>query len=551
MLALEAPALGLSEWACRGYQIGGIAEARRRLAAGMRRVLVVAPTGAGKTSMFAHIARLCVERDQPVLILAHRVELIDQTYARLLSAGIPRAWLGVIRGGDTRRNPGARVHVASVDTLRGWVGSRALPKASVVIVDEAHRSAAASYVKIADAYRDAKILGFTATPWRLDGKGLREQFDDLVVVATLPQMIDAGYLVPLRCYSHPTGPDLAGVATRGGDFVQEDLAKTMLSSVLLGSLVEEYRRRALGRAAFAFAVSIEHAQEIAASFNAADIPAAAIHGETEGAERSKALEDLRAGRIQVLANVQLFTEGTDVQDVKCLILARPTLSHALAFQMIGRGMRPCPATGFEDCVVLDHAGVLAIHGHPLEPQEYNLEPPKKRKVGAAQTKECPACGETVSLAATMCPCGHAWERAERERLVEVPGQLVEAAPRPPVELTKEEERKRIYTALGIARKAGVGNVEAYARGILRKQLRREPDPAVWASCVAPRAPIPSDLAASIQRALLAKKNPPPSPEPSEPSGGESDEWGSVRFASGAMGPTTPPTASTEIVEASF
>ncbi len=540
---LDAPKLTPSQWSCRGYQLAGITKVKARLAGGARRVLVVAPTGSGKTSILAQIARTVVEREGSVLILAHRVELIDQAYARLVSAGIPRAWLGVIRGGDPRRNPGARVQVASVDTLRGWVGTRPLPKASVVIVDEAHRSAAASYVKIAEAYPDAKILGFTATPWRLDGKGLREQFDDLVVVATLPQMIDAGYLVPLRCYSHPAGLDLGGVAVRGGDFVQEDLAERMRSRALLGSLVEEYQRRALGRVAFAFAVSIEHAQEIAESFNAAGIPAAAIHGGTESTERSKALEGLRAGRIKVLANVQLFTEGTDVQEVKCLILARPTLSHALAFQMIGRGMRPCPETGYEDCVVLDHAGVLSIHGHPLEPQEYNLEPPKKRKVGAGQTKTCPSCEREVPAGATLCECGHVWERAEREPLVKIPGQLVETAPRPPVELPASEERRRIHGALAIARRQGAGNVEAYARGILRKQLRREPCPILWGQCVAPLGERGAALLASVRHALEAKKNPAPTPsaEPAPapasthdaPPWAEADPdpegWGTVRW----------------------
>lgn len=478
-LSLVPPALGPCTITPRGYQSRALAELRAEIARGSRYVLLVAPTGAGKTFTAAMIIRSALERGGDVLVLAHRKELLDQMYSTCERAGVPRAWLQVIRGGDKRRNPGARVHVASVDTLRNWVGTGRLPKVRVIIIDEAHRSAAAGYVKIREAYPNAVVIGLTATPWRLDGKALDTLYQSSVVVATIPELVAEGALVPVRCFTHPKGPDLSSVKTKGGDFDQEQAASVMRSRVLLGSVVEEYKRRAEGRAAFGFACNVAHAQELARTCVEAGIASVAIHGESSDEERRSALAGLRDGSIRIVWNAALFTEGTDVPQVKCVILARPTLSRALAFQMIGRGMRPCPETGFEDCVLLDHAGVLPIHGHPMEPQDYALTSAKTKASGPAQTKNCPACGETVALGTTLCACGHAWERAEREGPVVVPGKLQEVTVKPPKTLAPIVERGLIRRAFAIAAKRGASDLRRYARGILRKQLHRDPDPALF------------------------------------------------------------------------
>lgn len=475
-LALTIPAAELGPCAIvpRGYQARAVNELRAEIARGARRVLLVAPTGAGKTLTASLVIRSAIEKGGDVLVLAHRSELLDQMYATCERVGIPRAWLQVIRGGDKRRNPGARVHVASVDTLRNWVGTGRLPKVRVIIIDEAHRSAAAGYVKIREAYPDAIVIGLTATPWRLDGKALDALYDASVVVASIPELVAQGALVPVRCFTHPKGPDLSGVKTKGGDFDQEQAASVMRSRILLGSVVEEYLRRASGRAAFGFACNVAHAQELAQVCRDAGITSVAIHGESEERERRAALDGLRDGSVKIVWNAALFTEGTDVPQVKCVILARPTLSKALAFQMLGRGMRPCPETGFADCVLLDHAGVLPIHGHPMEPQDYSLTTAKAKASGPAQTKNCPSCGETVALGTTLCACGHVWERAEREGPTVVPGKLEEVAVKPPLEVTRTQEAKMIRVAFAIAAKRSAAMPDRYALGILRKQLRREP-----------------------------------------------------------------------------
>lgn len=464
----------------RPYQTQSVGQVLRLVREGVRRILLVAPTGAGKTVCLAALAVDAIRRDQCVLVLAHRRELINQTVDKLEAASVPLDHIGVVMAGDRRRNPGAPVQVASVDTLRNWIGRRGLPLANWVIIDEAHRSAAQSYRSIADAYPEATILGLTATPWRLDGQGLKDLFDEAVVVATMRELIDQGFLVPLRCYSHPTRPNLSGVKIRGGEFAEEEIAQVMRSSLLLGSIPEQYKARADGRAAFGFAVNVEHAHELARVCSEAGIPAVAVSGETDTDERARALDELRSGRVRIVWNCQLFTEGTDVPEVKAIILARPTLSRTLAFQMIGRGMRPCSSTGFGDCIVLDHAGVLPIHGHPLEPQDYSLTSTRKRAtVGKSMVKECPVCGELVALGAVLCACGHAWERAERTAPTQVNGQLVEHTPRPPVILSPSAEEQMCRAALRKAIDQGAKQPIPYARSILERQLRRSPDKAIF------------------------------------------------------------------------
>ncbi len=504
-LALSIPSaeLGPCTITPREYQTRALAALRAEIARGSRYVLLVAPTGAGKTVSAAMIVRSALERGNDVLLLAHRVELLDQMYATIERLGVPRAWMQVIRGGDKRRNPGARVHIASVDTLRGRVGSGRLrlPRAQVVIIDEAHRSAAAGYVKVREAYPSAVVIGLTATPWRLDGKPLDTLYQASIVVATIPELVASGALVPARCFTHPKGPDLSGVKTKGGDFDQQQAASVMRSRILLGSVVEEYLRRASGRAAFGFACNVAHAEELAETCRAAGIPSVAIHGENSDEERRGALEGLRDGTIRIVWNAALFTEGTDVPQVKCVILARPTLSKALAFQMLGRGMRPCPETGFADCIVLDHAGVLPIHGHPMEPQDYALTSAKVKATGPAQTKNCPSCGETVALGTTLCACGHTWERADREGPVVVPGTLQEVKVKEPKVLAPIVERGLIRRAFSIAATRGASDLRRYARGILRKQLHREPDATMF-----------SEIAAAFEAAAIE----PPVPAVIEP-----------------------------------
>lgn len=371
----------------RPYQADAIAYSRAKIAEGIRRVLINAPTGAGKTVVAAGIVQRAVAKGKRVLFLAHRRELIEQTVAKLVDAGVLN--FGVIMAGNRLNNASAPVQVASIQTLI----RRELPPADLIVVDEAHRANARSYLSIIANYPGAVVIGLTATPERTDGKGLDDLFDDMVVVETVPNLIDQGYLVKPTCYVGETA-DLSGVRIKRGDYDESQLAEAMDKPRLVGDIVANWQRLAAGRQTVAFASSVAHAEHIAAEFRAAGISAAMVCGETPKTQREAVISDWKAGYIQVVANAMIFVEGFDYPELECCILARPTQSISMYLQQVGRIMRPAP--GKSGALVLDHAGCCKTHGPPHIEREWTLDGmAKKRKKdkddAAGNLRVCEAC----------------------------------------------------------------------------------------------------------------------------------------------------------------
>ena len=284
----------------RPYQQAAIDALRARVSAGVRRIVVVAPTGSGKTTIAAHLIARALERGSRALFMAHRRELIGQAYSRLADLGVPEAQLGVMMGADPRRRPGAPVQVASVDTLR----NRAKPRADVVFVDECHRSLSKTIRDISACYPDAIHIGLTATPFRADGSGLGDVYDDLLLVASPRQLIDDGHLVEPRVFTVPANalPDLSAVRVKRGDYDQRALAEAVDSKTLVGNLVEHWMRHARDVRTVAFAVSVAHSRHIAEQFKAAGIAAEHLDGDTPTGERDAMLARLESGETRVVAN---------------------------------------------------------------------------------------------------------------------------------------------------------------------------------------------------------------------------------------------------------
>lgn len=370
----------------RDYQETAIDAARTLIGNGTKRILINAPTGAGKTVIAAGVVQLAVAKGKTVLFLAHRRELIDQTVSKLVDAGVLN--FGVIMAGNRLCNAAAPVQVASIQTLI----RRELPPADLVIIDEAHRSASRSYLSMLANYPRAAVLGLSATPERLDGKGLDDIFSDMIVVETIPNLIEQGYLVKPICYAGPTA-DLSGVRIKRGDYDEQQLAEAMDKPKLVGDIVATWMRLAKGRQTVAFASSVAHADHIAAEFRAAGVSAAMVSGETKKTEREAVIADWKAGHIQVVANAMIFTEGFDYPELEACILARPTKSVSLFLQCVGRIMRPAP--GKADAMVLDHAGCCRMHGPPHIDRAWALEGMaarrKKDKDDGGNLRECEAC----------------------------------------------------------------------------------------------------------------------------------------------------------------
>lgn len=364
----------------RPFQARAIAECRKKVAAGKKRVVLVAPTGAGKTVMGSELINGAVAKGNPCLFLAHRKELIDQSFAKLEAFGVTA---GVLMGQDRRRDDYLPVQIASVQTLRNRLDR--LPPAKLIIVDECHHSLANTYRMILDAYPEAIVIGLTATPWPPGRAGLADVYEDLVVAATPAELMRDGYLVRYDAFGYDA-PDLHDVKMVAGEFNQKDLGLACNTAVLVGSVVREYLEHARGRRGILFPVNVEHSQTLVAEFRSFGVVAEHLDCHTPKLERERILAGLASGAVTIVSSVGVLTEGFDCPAAEVCILARPTQSLTLHLQMIGRVLRPCD--GKVKALVHDHAGNLMRHGFPEDERTYSLTTTPKRD-RAMHT--CPFC----------------------------------------------------------------------------------------------------------------------------------------------------------------
>lgn len=402
----------------RPYQIAGIQEVLR---VRDKRPVLVLPTGSGKTftaAVLVHELRI------PTLWLAHRRELIDQAAGALRRLGLR---VGTIMAG-VREDRAAQVQVASIQTL----ARRALPPAGLVVVDEAHHARSSTYEKVLAEYNDAMILGLTATPFRLDGKGLGDIFGEIVVAAYPADLCEDGTLVEPLVYA-PPAPDLSGIRIRAGEYSHEGMSAAVDKPKLVGDIVATWQRHAAGKRTVAFAVDVQHSQHIVDAFTAAGVTAEHLDGSADRRVRDAVLARWRMGLTTVVSNCELFGEGFDLPALECAVLARPTASLCLHLQQIGRVMRS--SDGKEGAIVLDHVGNHHRHGRVTDRLEYSLAE-RIRKSGAgdgrAPFRQCKRCYVICDLRAEKCPaCGYVFEKVGRGELEQVGGELeqLEAARR--------------------------------------------------------------------------------------------------------------------------
>lgn len=324
----------------RQYQIEAVEGVRGHWIAGCRNVCLVAPTGAGKTCMGEEL----VDGTDPVLWVAHRRELINQTHRRL-AARFGSSAVGRIMPG-TYPSPRARIQVATVQTL---LARELVPPAKVIALDEAHHYAAADWRALVDLYPNARVFGLTATPERGDGEPLGDIFGEMVIASTYSKLVADGYLVPARVLR----PDKA----LGNDLAQDP--------------VDAWLKHSEGSSTFMFCARVVDARAWAQRFRDAGVMADVIHAKTPRAEREDIMARFVRGHVRVIVNVNVMTEGVDVPEARTIILAR-AFGHVGGYlQAAGRGLRS--AKDKPDMILLDLVGASIRHGLPTDDRAYSLD----------------------------------------------------------------------------------------------------------------------------------------------------------------------------------
>lgn len=314
---------------------------------GVRKTLLVLPTGCGKTIVFAKVTEDCVRHGDRVLILAHRGELLEQAADKIhKSTGLGCA---VEKAEESCQGSWFRIVVGSVQTLMREKRLSQFPEDyfNTIIVDEAHHCISDSYQKVLNHFKDANVLGVTATPDRGDMRNLGTYFESLAYEYTLPKAIKEGYLSPIKALTLPLKIDMSGVGIQAGDFKASDIS-TALDPYLQG-IAEEMKKYCLDKKTVVFLPLVKTSQKFRDILNANGFQAAEVNGSSQ--DRAEILRDFEEGRYNVLCNSMLLTEGWDCPSVDCIVVLRPTKVRSLYCQMVGRGTRLYP--GKDHLLLLD------------------------------------------------------------------------------------------------------------------------------------------------------------------------------------------------------
>ncbi len=382
----------------RPYQIDAMNQTRQALMAGVSRIVLQLPTGAGKTVIAAEIISSARTKGRKVIFVVPAKALIDQTVQRFCDHGIRD--IGVMQADHPLTDSTKPVQVATVQTLR----RRAKPEVDLVIVDECHLQDRALIEWLTSPeMAKVRVIGLSATPWT---SGMGRFWQQLIVGSITAKMIEAGYLAPFRVFA-PSHPDLTGVRTQAGDFHEGDLSKAMDKPSLVADVVETWVKLGENRPTLCFAVDRAHAKSLQEQFRASGVNAGYVDAYTPEIERKNIEVLFHAGVYKVVCNVGVLTTGVD-WDVRCIILCRPTKSESLFVQIVGRGLRT--AEGKADCLILDHSDthtrlgfVTDIHHEELDDGDKNRS---KAKPSTPTPKECPECKFLRPVRVSTCPnCG--------------------------------------------------------------------------------------------------------------------------------------------------
>lgn len=466
----------------RPRQEQAIADLRRSFQTKHRAPILLAPTAFGKTATSTVMIKTSIEKGLRVWFMAHLKEILDSTASALTNSGIRYGYIWAGHLADRRQ----QVQVVSVQSAARRLDR--LEKPDLIIVDEAHLAVAKTYQDVFEWANagpkywkpgGALLLHLTATPKRLDGRGMGEVADDIVYTCSTQEMIDEGLAPPVR-YLTPDMPDSKEFGHIGGDFNPKMVAAVMDKPAIVGSALDLYMRMGRGRPGLGFCANIASARNYAERFAAAGLRTMAISGDDHDAQRDLALQGIQNGKLDFVFNCKLWVAGVDAPAISYIADLAPTESLTRYLQGLGRGLRNAP--GKSDLIYADHSANMARHGNPLAPREWSLaaDPEKQSRASKYEIgeKKCPACLASVSSIATHCKCGHEFVPQGRE-IEEIDGELrevdlAEAARAQQIERRREQGQAQTEQDLiQIGRQRGMARPELWARHVLRARIAKE------------------------------------------------------------------------------
>lgn len=366
-------------YSLRPYQNKLLKESREFLSQGSKGVFVQSPPGSGKSVVIAEIIRLATKKNGIVLFLAHRRELLDNIRDTL------------------KENEVDISQVIILSPIMAKNRMNSMPKISLIVTDESHHSKAKTYKEIYDYFSNVPRLGFSATPCRMDGQGFTDIYDEMVEGPSIQWLIDNNCLAPYRWYSIPL-IDRSQINFKSMAKETESAAKLYESDATIqGDIIANYKKYADGRQAIVYAPTIDVSKKIVEWFNSEGISAIHADANTPPKERDQVMSDFKSGKITILSNVDLISEGFNVPDVGVVILCRPTQSLVLHLQQSMRGMRYRPN---KQAIILDHVGNGANLGLPTDEFEWTIKDRKKKNAksdGGPPTMTCTTCAQQFLL----------------------------------------------------------------------------------------------------------------------------------------------------------
>ena len=388
---------------------------------GYRKVLVESPCGSGKTILLTKMAAMAQENGKTVWFILPRQEIMEQTFETFKRCGVPLN----------------TVHIGMIITMANHINE--LPKPDLIIYDECHISVSNTYNKISNTFKNAFIVGATASPCRTDNRPLGDLYETIVHGVTVRWLIDNHYLAPFDYYSVPL-TDLTDAETEG-EYDTTKASALLMTSAIYGDVIKSWHKFAEGMQTVVYCCSVFHSQKTAEIFNSAGISAMHFDGKTSKAERKRIVDDFRDGKFKVLVNCDLISMGFDMPDIGCVVMLRPTQSASLYIQQSGRALRYKPN---KTAVIIDMVGNYNRFQLPDEPYEWSLtQSVEKRKAfnedGTLNIRQCENCFRCFQ--GNKCPyCGaeHIPKGRELKQIQEVELKKIEA-----VQKEEQEKQKKI------------------------------------------------------------------------------------------------------------